>query len=322
MTQIVHVAGLGWSGSGAVLDALLDTDRFISLKGSPNGVSESRLFSGRPRLPRSIRRLRRLSAADMLALWTAGTRVAPVKTSRRTRRIVTRTSRSHAINRKVFAKVDEGRLWSAAERAAAQIHHTRSHSARSAAYIIATYSAMRELLGGEDRMLLIDNDPGVTNALDSHLDADDHVAFIAVIRDPRDQYTDKRTKVHPNDPVPLNILRTIGSALRRRRELSALLRSEARGSGRLLVVAFEQFVSETAYREQLIGRIIGQVPAEQAASDLRFRPEDSMRNVGLAGSRRDAIAQRIFAALCAAPHRKALELATPERWPAPGLGAR
>ncbi len=61
MTWIVHVGGLGWSGSGAILDALLDTDRFRSLKGKTTSVSESRLFSGRPTLPSAIAGMTALS---------------------------------------------------------------------------------------------------------------------------------------------------------------------------------------------------------------------------------------------------------------------
>lgn len=75
MTWIVHVGGLGWSGSGAILDALLDTDRFRSLKGKTTSVSESRLFSGRPTLPSAIAGMTALSGDDVLALWTARERV-------------------------------------------------------------------------------------------------------------------------------------------------------------------------------------------------------------------------------------------------------
>lgn len=315
MTWIVHVGGLGWSGSGAVLDALLDTDRFRSLKGKTTSVSESRLFSGRPSLPDAAARIPHPSTNDVLALWTAGTRVpddAPLSPS--VRRLLGRRSGRHRINDKVLRTVDDAPLRDAASATAELVRDASGHKERATAYLRGTYAAMRSLLGGDGRHVLIDNDPGVTPAIARHLRADDRVAFLAVIRDPGDQYVDRRAKVESEEPVPINLLRTIRAARLRRRELGALATLAGQRPDRLMVVTFERFVRDAEHRDQLLGRLFG-TPPVPTERERRFVPERSTRNVGLAVRPGDRLQHEVFRRACDSAHRRAAASADVRTWP-------
>ena len=320
LTWIVHVGGLGWSGSGAVLDALLDTDRFQSLKGKTGSVSESRLFSGRPAFPDAIGTLRGLSTDDILGLWTAGARVPdPSALSPSVRRLLERPAGQHHINHKVLRTVDDAPLRNAAEATATLLRDAVGAEERATAYLRGTYAALRSLLGDAGRHILIDNDPGATPAVERHLRADDRVAFVTVIRDLRDQYVDRRAKVEMNESVPVNLLRTIRSGRLRRRELSALSALAARRRDRLFVVAFERFVLDADYRRQFLERLLGGAPA---ASDRepRFLPEQSARNIGLAVRPGDRIQRAVFRRSSDRAHGLALSRSSAEEWPVLAIG--
>ena len=315
MTAILHVSGLGWSGSGAVLDLLLDADRFLSLKGKPQSVSESRLFSGRPAIPDLVANLPHLTGVDLLALWTAGARSRPGATlSGPVQRFLDRTATSHAVNRKVFRTVPDDELIGAAHGAAAALTGSRP-SERTSVYLQQTYAAMRTLLGAVGRPLLIDNDPGITARIARHVDADPDVRFVAVVRDPCDQYVDRRAKAGSATPVPVDVARTLASAAVRRRELDTLARTAARRPGRVVVVTFERFVQDAAYRDALLDLVLdGPLPGGRTVSEQRFVPSRSARNVGLSPDRRDRIAAALYRTACRSPHDRAARLAEPSRW--------
>lgn len=319
MTTILHVGGLGWSGSGAVLDALLDTGLFVSLKGKTTSVSESRLFSGRPPHPALVASTPGLSGLDITALWTAGSRVVDRPAlDPRIRRTLDRTAGQHRINHKVFRTVEAEALHAAAERTAALVAAATDGPGRAAAYRRGTYAAMRSLLGADGSHVLIDNDPGVTPVIAHHLDADDHVLFVAVIRDPGDQYVDRRAKIEGDESVPLNLLRTLRAAMHRRRELRALAALAERRPDRLFIVAFERFVREADYRELLLARLVGTPDANASESPPRFVPERSARNVGLRVDARDRIQHSLFRRACATAYGRAAAFATPAAWPSGG----
>lgn len=322
MTSVLHVSGLGWSGSGAVLDALLDADQFLSLKGKTQSVSESRLFSGSPAIPDLVVRLPSLSAPDLLALWTAGQRVhAGTRLSREVRRFLHRTTASHGVNGKVFSTVPDDALHRAAEVATARIVATTPGSARLTTYLAATYEAMRTLLGGSGRPLLIDNDPGITPRISEHLRADADVRFVTVIRSPSDQYVDKRAKADATSPVVLNLTRTALSGLRRRRDLQALAATAAAWPDRVIVVPFERFVTDDAYRARLLDRTVpGRRTPEDtvAAEGPRFVATRSARNVGLRPASRDRVAHASYVRLCDGPHQRVMHHSGPPDRPVLG----
>lgn len=316
MTWIVHVGGLGWSGSGAILDALLDTDRFVSLKGKPASVSESRLFSGRPDFPTLVSRMSDLSAADVVALWTAGSRtVDRTGPCPRVRQALVSATDVHRINHKVFRTVGDDELRTAADLTAGLVRSATGPAGRASAYLRGTYAAMRSLLGRQGRHVLIDNDPGATPAIAQHLQADERVAFVAVVRDPGDQYVDRRAKAEPGEPVPLNVLRTLRSAVLRRKELSTLADLAAGRPDRLLVVAFERFVRDAGYREQFFERLLGRTSAAEAGRPRLFVADNSVRNIGLTASSEDRLQHATFQRLCTPSHRRVSTHAEPTAWP-------
>jgi hypothetical protein len=256
-----------------------------------------------------------LSGDDVLALWTARERVpegavlaAPV------RRLLERSPEQHGINHKVFRVVEDAPLRAAAEATARLLNDAPGSDERVAAYLRGTYAALRSLLGGDGRHLLIDNDPGVTAAIGQHLAADAHTTFIAVIRDPSDQYIDRRAKAESSEPVAVNILRTARSARQRRRELDALAALAARRPERLLVVTFERFVKDAEYRERFFARLLG-TPAPAESATNRFVPERSARNVGLAVRPKDRIQRTLFLRACEPSYRRAAASADGEAWP-------
>ena len=315
MTVILHVSGLGWSGSGAVLDLLLDADRFLSLKGKPQSVSESRLFSGRPAIPDLIAGLPSVTGADVVALWTAGARGGPdPNVAGPVRRFLRRTAASHAVNRKVFRTVPDDALVEAA-RIAAEALSDASPDERTQTYLRQTYAAMRTLLGAAGRPLLIDNDPGSTPRLERHLEADPEVRFVTVVRDPADQYVDRRAKAGATTPVPVDVVRTLASAVVRRRELSTLADTAAARPGRILVVTFERFVQDASYRDALVEVLLGQAAGSvPRIAEERFVPARSQTNIGLRADGRDLLALTAYRAACRRPHERAARLAEPSSW--------
>jgi len=319
MTWIVHVGGLGWSGSSAVLDALLDTDRFRSLKGKTAAVNESRLFSGRPTLPSVAAGIAMLQGDDVLALWTAGTRVPDGATlAAPVRRLLSRSAGEHQINRKVLRTIDDEPLREAADATASLVRAAMGEDERAIAYLQGTYAALRSLLGGDGRHLLIDNDPGVTAKIDQHLLADDQTIFVAVIRGPSDQYVDRRAQIEAHEPVALNALRMIRSARLRRHELEALTELAERRPERLLVVSFEDFVTNAKYRERFFERLFG-TSTISGNSSPRFQPEHSVRNIGLAVRPKDRLPHEVFRRGCEGQHARAAAHAASSSWPGPAI---
>lgn len=318
MTTILHVSGLGWSGSGAVIDHLLDTDRFFGLKGKPRSVSESRLFSGRPSIPDLVATIGPLSAEDVLALWTAGARVpSTARVSVPVHRFLRRTSASHAVNSKVFRTVGDDPLRAAAEEAATSVNGAGGAD-RTAAYIRATYAAMRSLLGSTGRPLLLDNDPGVTSRIAQHLAADPDVRFVAVVRDPSDQYVDKRAKVDRDASIVENLARTLVSARLRRRELIALREAASTWPSRALAVRFERFVHESSYRAALRDVLLPDLRTSATpVPEERFIPERSAQNIGLTPAHRDRVTVAAYRRVCRRAHQQVAVIAVPDHWEPP-----
>ncbi len=175
---ILHVGGFGKSGSSAVLSALLDTDRFISLKGKTRSVSETRLFAGQPAIPDFIATHERLRPSDVLALWTAGNRAdGSARISPAVARFLRQTRVSHAVNAKAFKTVADLDLGASAARTANHLREISGSAERRTAYIRHTYLAMRTHFEGSGRHLLIDNDPGAVAHSGRHVESDDGVRF-------------------------------------------------------------------------------------------------------------------------------------------------
>lgn len=322
MTSIVHLGGFVRSGAAAVRDALIDTGAFLAVKGAADGASESRLFSGSPSIPTFVGHAGPLAGVDILALWTAGTRVPDgAALGAATRRFLRRTAASHANNRKSFQTVATDRVLAAAEATAAAIARSDAPADRTDAYITGTYAAMRALLPTEGRNILVNNDPGATGQVAQQLRLDARSRFIAVVRDPSDQYVDRRLGVEPDEARPVNLVRAAASGVLRRRHLTAIAGIAATFPDRCLIVEFERFVSEPAYRERLVELAVDGATGRAIPARLRFDAARSMRNIGLTVPRRDALQHRVFTRLCDGPYRRAQERSGPDVWQEDGSTA-
>lgn len=316
MTWIVHVGGLVQTGSGAVKDALLDTTCFLTLKGKPFAMSESRLFVGRPTIPWFVGRTQGLTGMDVLALWTAGTRlpdgavIAP-----ETRRFVQRTVASHGVNQKFLRVVDDATLLEAAEATAADIARATSARERGDAYILGTRAAMRQLLPLDGRMVLIDNDPAVSTHIRRHLRLDSDSVFVGVIRDVSDQYIDRRRIINHDQSRLVNLGYVIVSGLIRRRYFRELLAAVEEFPERCLIVEFESFVQDAEYRERLLKSVAAGADAREREREPRFVPEMSAKNIGLSVSKGDALQHAVYTGLIRGPYRRAQQRSGPNVWP-------
>ena len=316
MTWIVHVGGLVRTGAGAVKDALLDSGHFLSLKGKTFAMSESRVFVGRPAIPDFVARTEGLTGLDVLGLWTNGTRLPEgAVIGGATRRFLARTRVSHANNRKFLLKVADEPLRAAAEETAAGIARAAGGDARSDAYIAGTRHAMRTLLPLDGRMIVVDNDPAVSPAIRRHLRLDPHSIFIGVIRDLSDQYADRRTGVDPDQSRPRNLAHMTASALLRRSSFEELAAAVDEFPDRCLIVEFDRFVSDDAYRERFLHAVLAGAPPRARERPARFAPERSARNVGLAMPKRDALQHAVYTRLLGGPYRAAQVRSGPDVWP-------
>lgn len=316
MTWIVHVGGLVRTGSGAVKDALLDSTRFLTLKGKPFLMSESRLFVGRPPIPSFVMRAGRLSGLDVLALWTAGTRLPEgAAIGAPTRVFVRLTTGSHGVNRKFLLKVDDESLRAAAEETAADIGRAGSGRERADAYILGTRRAMRTLLPLDGRMVLIDNDPAVSAHIRRHLRLDPRSIFVGVIRDLSDQFTDRRTGINTNHSRPYNLVYMTTSALLRRRYFEELAAAVEEFPDRCLIVEFDRFATDAAYRERFLSSVVAGAAPRERERPRRFDPDVSSRNVGLEVPKRDALQHAVYTRMLRGPYRRAQLRSGPEVWP-------
>lgn len=316
MTWIVHVGGLVRTGSGAVKDALLDTGDFLTLKGKSFAMSESRLFVGRPPIPSFVARAGTLTALDILALWTAGTRLPEgAVISPWTRRFISSTVRSHGVNRKFLLKVGDAELRVAAEETAADVAKARSRTGRAEAYIIGTRRAIRRLLPLDGRMVLIDNDPAVSTQVTKHLRLDPHCIFIGVIRDLSDQFTDRRTGINTDHSRPFNLAYMTTSALLRRRYFDELADAVDAFPDRCLIVEFERFVTDATYRHQFLDAVAPAGESREREGPVRFEAATSARNVRLKVPRRDRLQHAVYTRLLAGPYQRAKERSGPDVWP-------
>ena len=316
MPWIVHVGGLVRTGSGAVKDALLDSTRFLTLKGKSFLMSESRLFVGRPPIPTFVARAGRLSGLDVLALWTAGTRVpdgAPVGAA--TRGFLRLTADSHGVNHKFLLKVDDDALRAAAEETASDIRQAGSGRARADAYILGTRRAMRTLLPLDGRMILIDNDPAVSTHVRRHLRLDPRSIFVGVIRDLSDQFADRRTGINTDHSRPYNLAYMTTSALLRRRYFAELAAAVDEFPDRCLVVEFDRFATDATYRQRLLDAVVAGAAPRERERPPRFDPEVSARNVGLEVPKRDALQHAVYTRLLGGPYRAAQVRSGPDVWP-------
>lgn len=316
MTWIVHVGGLVRTGSGAVKDALLDSTRFLTLKGKSFLMSESRLFVGSPPIPTFVARSGSLSGLDILALWTAGTRLpdgAHIRPA--TRRFLGMTERSHGVNRKFLLKVDDEALRGAAEETAADIGRAGSARERADAYILGTRRAMRSLLPLDGRMVLIDNDPAVSTHIRRHLRLDPRSVFVGVIRNLSDQFADRRTGINTDHSRPYNLLYMTTSAVLRRRYFAELAAAVDEFPERCLIVEFDRFATEADYRERFLASVTAGAEPRERERPRRFDPAVSARNVGLEVPGRDALQHAVYTRMLGGPYRKAQERSGPDAWP-------
>lgn len=315
MTWVVHVGGLVRTGSGAVKDALLDTGWFTTLKGKSSTLTESRLFVGERTIPDFVRDAGEIGGADVLALWTAGTRQPDgARISDATARFLERTSRTHAVNHKAFLRVEDTPLREAAQAVAERIARATEGVARAEAYISGTYAAIRSLLPSGDQMVLIDNDPAVTEHLLTHLRLDERIVFVGVIRDLSDQFVDRRTGIVPHHSRPKNLAYMTISALRRRPRFRVLETAAKEFPDRCIIVEFEPFVTDPAYRERFraaVSRAPHRLPGDRA----RLDPERSATNIGLPVPRGDALQHAAFTRLLDRDYRAARRRSGPEVWP-------
>lgn len=316
VTWIVHVGGLVQTGSGAIKDALLDTGRFLTLKGKSFAMSESRLFVGRPTIPSFVARAGGLTGNDVLALWTAGTRLpSDAELSETTRRFLHRTAESHGVNRKFLLKVDDASLRAAAEETAQAIAGSRSPQDRADEYIVGTRRAIRTLLPLEGRMVLIDNDPAVSTHILHHLRLDPKSIFIGVIRNLSDQYIDRRNRINHSQSRPKNLAYVIASGMLRRRYFAEIVRAVQEFPDRCLIVEFESFVSDEGYRRTLLDAVLAGSDPQDRTSPARFDPERSVKNIGLELSRRDRVQHAVYGRMLDRPYRTARQHAGPDWWP-------
>lgn len=317
MTWIVHVGGLVRTGSGAVKDALLDTGEFLTLKGKSFAMSESRLFVGRPPIPSFVARAGALTSLDILALWTAGTRVPEgAVLSPWTRRFIRMTIRSHGVNRKFLLKVGDAELRAAAAETAADVAKARSSTGRAEAYILGTRRAMRDLLPLDGRMVLIDNDPAVSTHVTKHLRLDPRSIFIGVIRGLSDQFTDRRTGINTDHSRPFNLTYMTTSALLRRRYFDELADAVDAFPDRCLIVEFERFVTEAGYRQRFLDAVAPAGEPREREGPVRFDAAASARNVRLAVPKRDVLQHAVYTRLLAGSYQRAQVRSGPDVWPA------
>lgn len=316
LTWIVHVGGLVQTGSGAIKDALLDSGCFLTLKGKSFAMSESRLFVGRPTIPSFVARAGRLTGDDVLALWTAGTRLpedAAIGVA--TRRFLRRTRRSHGVNRKFLLKVDDVPLRSAAEDTAQAIAAARTRQERSDAYILGTRRAIRALLPLDGRMVLIDNDPAVSTHIRRHLRLDPQSIFVGVMRNLSDQYIDRRNRINHDQTRLRNVVYVIASGLLRRRYFAELIRAAREFPERCLIVEFEPFVSDSDYREAFFASVLAGSEPRDREGPVRFAAEHSVTNIGLELPKGDRLQHAIYTRMLDRAYMKAQQLAGPDAWP-------
>lgn len=292
LPTIVHVSGFGRTGSSAVMDALLDTRQFLSLKGKPSSVSESRVFGGHPDIPGFVARTSDITADDIIALWTNAARTERVEAlSPRVRSFIERTRHSHAINAKFLRTTEPSVIRQGAESMATVLANTESQDERRSSYIRFTYETIRAAFEATGLSVLIDNDPLISPRIPLHLEQT-NVRFVAVIRRPADVYVDRRRTFNPDESPARDVLRTSLSASRRLRDLHSLAQIAERQHPALLVVEFERFAHDEQYRSRIVDSIAGGIvpPTEE-----RFEPARAQKSIGIRPQRRDLLARSVFA---------------------------
>lgn len=306
LPAIVHVSGFGRTGSSAVMDALLDTRQFLSLKGKSSSVSESRVFGGRPDIPSFIARTSNISADDIVALWTNAARTERVEAlSPRVRSFVERTRHSHAINAKFLRTTEPSVIREGAKSMAAALATTESQDERRSTYMRVTYETIRAAFRATGLSVLIDNDPTISPRIPLHLEQT-NVRFVAVVRRPADVYVDRRRTFNPDESSVRDVFRTSLSASRRLRDLHSLARIVERQHPALLVVEFERFAHDEQYRSGIVESIAGGMASRP--TEERFEPARAQKSIGIRPQRRDLLARSIFAMTLQRAHGKLVRL--------------
>ena len=320
LRPIVQVGGMGWSGSGAVIDAMLDTDAVVSVKGKTVSVGETCLFVKGPDPVRIL--TEELDAPvdgpTLAALWTAGrVGLEDSPSSARIAASLAATAPLSASNRKTFLTLGDTRVRELADAAAEDLANATDRDELERRYVRWTRRGLAEVGALHRRTVLMNNDPGVATVRPAHLVAPDTL-LIAVVRGPGDLYQDRRNGVNREESVLRNLARALASALRRRAEYRRIARLARLNPTRVWIVTFERFVGDATHRRALLTS--AGLPADDV-TPVRFVAERSARNIGLASRGLDRIGRGLFVLVCGRAHRAAMRLAVPERWRHPGTTA-
>lgn len=321
--SIVQVGGMGWSGSGAVIDAMLDTGGIVSLKGKTISVGETCLFV---KGPAPLRFLGAVPEAvgdgpTLAALWTAGRiGLSDSPFSSRLEAFIAAEHPLSASNRKTFLTLDDDQVRTLADAAAAAMAAASDPDERARRYVHWTRRGLAAVAAHHGLTVVLNNDPGIATVRDEHL-VDPDTLMIGVVREPGDLFQDRRNGVNKEESAVRNLARALASALRRRREYRRIIDLARRDPTRVWLVTFERFVRDADHRAELLAA--AGLPSDGFAPE-RFIATRSSRNIGLASRGLDRIARRVFTTICGRTYRAACELAVPERWrhPSPALASK
>ena len=261
----IAVAGAGWSGSGAVFDYLRSAHRIRPVAG------EGRLLEGRYGIVRLLRRsradLKPAERIDLLRYCLLG--FAPCNDWNDFRHVLNARRSSCGPGAVEFARLSALVLEQLARPGA------RNEVGRWGRILFD--AAVEAQLGSRDGVPLLDNVVHIRH-LDHLAAVVPHVTFIAVTRDPRDQYLDN---LHSNprfNPDPQRFITKY-------RRVRALLDTALDHHPSVRAVQFEHFVLDAETRRLVTADLIDSIGG--ADLEARFDHARSARNTGLWRVERD-----------------------------------
>lgn len=270
--QPIAVAGAGWSGSGAVFDYLRSADQICPVKG------EGRLLEGRHGILRLIRQKDPdIATADRINLLRYSLLgFAPCEDWNDFRHVHNARRSSCGPGAVEFARLSATAL---AHLATPEARCDVPRWGRS-----LFDGAIEAQLGTRDVVPLLDNVVHI-RYLDELAGVVPHVSFIAVTRDPRDQYLDN---LHSNPRFNPDIQRFITKYRRVRALLDSAVEHHPNS---VTAVQFEQFVLDPETRRRVTAGLIDRIGGHDL--EASFDQARSARNTGLWRSEREhpAVAQ-------------------------------
>ncbi len=261
----IAVAGAGWSGSGAVFDYLRPAHRIRPVAG------EGRLLEGRYGIVRLLRRsradLKPAERIDLLRYCLVG--FAPCDDWNDFRHVLNARRASCGPGAVEFARLSAMVL--------EQLARPGAHDELDRWGRVLFDAAIEAQLGSRDGVPLLDNVVHI-RYLDQLAGVVPHVTFIAVTRDPRDQYLDNLRNNPRFNPDPQRFITKY-------RRVRALLDTALDHHPSVRTVQFEHFVLDPETRRMATADLIDSIGG--ADIEARFDHARSARNTGLWRIERD-----------------------------------